>query len=58
MVKPCGNIPVNASYIVTILIFPDLTESDTTAFKGTVIFAGEYMPAQSPCLDFNATDFF
>jgi hypothetical protein len=51
-------IPVNASYIVTVLIFPYLAESNTTAFKGAMVFSGEYVPAQSPGLDFNTPDFF
>jgi hypothetical protein len=45
MVETGSYIPVYTSDIISVLIFPDLTESNTPALKGTVIFACKNMPA-------------
>src|SRR5450759_98545 len=44
-VKTGCDIPVNTSYVITILIFPYFTEGNPASLKGTMIFTGKYMPA-------------
>jgi hypothetical protein len=58
MVKAGGNVPVNAPYIVAILIFPYFTEGYSPSFESAMIFACKNVPAQPPGLYFNSPDFF
>src|SRR5690554_3110571 len=48
MVIPGGNIPVNVSDVVTVLIFPYFRESHTSTLECTVVFTCKDIPGQSP----------
>jgi hypothetical protein len=48
MIKSCCYIPVNVSYVITVLILPDLAESHSSPFKGRMILSCEDLVGQIP----------
>ena len=58
MVETRSNIPVNASYIIALLVLPDLTECNSSPLKGAVVLTGKDMPGQASGLYLYPADFF
>ena len=46
MVKTGSNVPVYAADIITVLVLPDFTESNTTALECTMVLTGKNMPGK------------
>ena len=57
MVEPGSYIPVNATDVIAILVFPHLAECHTPTFKATVIVPRKDLARQAARLDLNFSYF-
>ena len=58
MIESGGDVPIDRADIVSILVFADFGEFHAASFKDRMVFAGEDVVHQPPCLDFNLPYFF
>ena len=57
MVETGGDIPVDAAYVVAVLVFAHLAKGHATPLEGTVVFAREQLSRQTARLDLYLADF-